>query len=91
MESLVIKPGIQEIVADLARQLQVSEDKVVQQAVVEYAEKVRKKKKLMSFAGILNDDEADEMLLTIKKSRVDKELEPCLWDILLIPIFWFIF
>ena len=78
MESLVIKPGIREIVADLARQLQVSEDKVVQQAVVEYAEKIRKKKKLMSFAGILNDDEADEMLLTIKKSRVDKELEPCL-------------
>ena len=78
MESLVIKPGIQEIVADLARQLQVSEDKVVQQAVVEYAEKIRKKKKLMSFAGILNDDEADEMLQTIQKSRVDKELEPCL-------------
>ena len=78
MESLVIKPGIQEIVADLARQLQVSEDKVVQQAVVEYAEKVRKKKKLMSFAGILKDDEADEMLQTIQKSRVDKELEPCL-------------
>ena len=91
MESLVIKPGIQEIVADLARQLQVSEDKVVQQAVVEYAEKIRKKKKLMSFAGILKDDEADEMLQTIQKSRVDKELEPCLWDILLIPIFWFIF
>ena len=78
MEGLVIKPGIQEIVADLARQLQVSEDKVVQQAVVEYAEKIRKKKKLMSFAGILKDDEADEMLQTIQKSRVDKELEPCL-------------
>jgi len=78
MEALIIKPGIREIVADLARQLQVSEDKVVQQAVVEYAEKVRKKKKLMSFAGILKDDEADEMLQTIHQSRVDKELEPCL-------------
>jgi len=78
METLVIKPGIRAIVADLARQLQVSEDKVVQQAVVEYAEKIRKKKKLMSFAGILKDDEADEILQTIQKSRVDKELEPCL-------------
>ncbi|HEX9971943.1 MAG TPA: hypothetical protein VGD14_07730 [bacterium] len=78
METLVIKPGIRAIVADLARQLQVSEDKVVQQAVVEYAEKIRKKKKLMSFAGILKDDEADDILQTIQKSRVDKELEPCL-------------
>ena len=78
MESLVIKPGIRAIVADLARQLQVSEDKIVQQAVVEYAKKVRKKKKLMSFAGILQEDEADEMLQTIQQNRVDKLLEPCL-------------
>ena len=78
MESLVIKPGIRAIVTDLARQLQISEDKVVQQAVVEYAEKVRRKKKLMSFAGILQEDEADEMLQTIQQSRVDKVLEPCL-------------
>ena len=77
MEALIIKPGIREIVADLARQLQVSEDKVVQQAVVEYAEKIRRKKKLMSFAGILQEDEADEMLQTIHQSRVDKVLEPC--------------
>ena len=78
MKSLVIEPGIQAIVEDLARQLHVSEKKVVQQAIVDYAEKVRKKKKLMSFAGILKEDEADEMLQTIQKSRVNKELEPCL-------------
>ena len=78
MENLIIKPGIRSVVADLARQLQISEHKVVQQAVVEYAEKVHKKKKLMSFAGILKEDEAVQMLHTIKKSRVDKEQGPCL-------------
>lgn len=78
MESLVIKPGVRAVVADLARQLQISEHKVVHQAIVEYAEKVHKKKKLMSFAGILKEDEADQMLRTIQKSRVDKELRHCL-------------
>ena len=78
MESLVIKPGVRAIVADLAKQLKMSEDRVVQQAVVEYAEKIHKKNKLMAFAGILREDEAEEMLQTIQKSRVDKELEPCL-------------
>ncbi len=86
MKSLISESGIRAVVADLARQLQISERKVVHQAIVEYAEKVHKKKKLMSFAGILKEDDADQILHTIQKSQIDKELEPGLWYILLIML-----
>ncbi len=37
--------------------------------------KIRKRKQFMSFAGILSESEADELLETIQKSRSDKKLE----------------
>jgi hypothetical protein len=36
---------------------------------------IRKKTQFMSFAGILNESEADELIQTIQKSRSDKNLE----------------
>ena len=46
-----------------------------QKAIYEYAEKVKKKSRLMSFAGILGEKDADDLLKVIQESRTDKQLE----------------
>lgn len=69
--TLIIKPGIRDIISNLAQQLQTTEEMVVQQAIMEYAEKLKKKKKLMSFAGILEENEADELLKVIRLNRIN--------------------
>jgi len=75
MEQLLVTPDISATIANLADQLKISKTDVLQQAISEYAEKVDKKKRLMSFAGMLSNAEADDLLQIIQNNRVDKN-----WD-----------
>lgn len=78
METIVITPNIKAVVADLARQLNITGTDVIRRAVHDYAEKIRKKRRLMSFAGTLDETEADNLLRNILNSRLNKNWEPCL-------------
>jgi len=53
-------------------QLNTSQIEVMRQAVNNYLEKIQRKNHLMSFAGILDETEADIMLNSIQDSRVNK-------------------
>lgn len=74
MQTITITSEIQTILADLSDQLHLSEMEILQQAVEAYARRVQKKQKLMSFAGILTDFEADELLQTVLTNRVNKDV-----------------
>ncbi|OQY57782.1 MAG: hypothetical protein B6245_15280 [Desulfobacteraceae bacterium 4572_88] len=65
MEQLLVTPDMSATIANLAGQLKISKTDVLQQAISEYAEKVSKKKRLMSFAGILSKTEADNLSTAI--------------------------
>lgn len=71
MQSIDKLKDIGPIITDLANQLHISENDVVRQAVYYFAEKIKKKKRLMTFAGTLDNDEADNMLDFIYKSRLN--------------------
>ncbi|MBD3342298.1 MAG: hypothetical protein GF353_24575 [Candidatus Lokiarchaeota archaeon] len=72
MQYLIIKSEIRALINALAKELLISEDEVIKIAVTEYAQKYRSTKDILSYAGILNNDEADEMLYNINNSRIDK-------------------
>lgn len=73
MLNMTITPDIQLMITDLSRQLQVPELDVIRQAIESYALKIKKKQQLMSFAGILTEAEADDLLHVIQTSRVNKD------------------
>ncbi len=75
MQSIDKLKDIGPIITDLANQLHISENDVVRQAVYYFAEKIKKKKRLMTFAGTLDNDEAVNMLDFIYKSRLNKDLD----------------
>lgn len=56
----------------LANQLNTSPIEVVQQAINNYVEKIRRKNRFMSYAGILGEKEAQVMLNSIRDNRVNK-------------------
>ena len=78
METILAAPDINAAVADLAKQLNITEADVLRRAVHNYSEKIKNKKRLMSFAGILSETEADDLLLTIRNSRINKNPETAL-------------
>lgn len=67
-----INQDVKIAIADLAKRLNKSENDVVREAVAEYSERIQRKKRLMSFAGGLDESEADNMLNIIMQSRTDK-------------------
>ena len=73
METITLTPDLQSILIDLARQLRLSELDILRRALEEYARKIRKKQRLMAFAGSLTEAEADDLLRTIQSSRVNKD------------------
>ena len=72
METITLTLDIQDMIIDLARQLHLSEMDILRRAIEDYARKIGKKQRLMAFAGILTETEADDLLHTIQSSRVNK-------------------
>ena len=72
METMTLTLDIQDMIIDLARQLHLSEMDILRRAIEDYARKIRRKQRLMAFAGILTDTEADDLLRAIQSSRVNK-------------------
>ena len=62
-------------IASLAKQLKTTKEEIIKNAIASYAEKAQKKNQLMSFAGILDEDEADDMLDAIYQNRKNKDTE----------------
>ena len=73
MQAITITSDLQGTVIELAHQLHLPEMEILRQAIEDYARKIRKKQRLMSFAGVLTDTEADELLRVIQAGRVDKD------------------
>ncbi|MBN2011112.1 hypothetical protein JW960_17320 [candidate division KSB1 bacterium] len=78
MGTIVIEKKFQDVVSTLADQLHKSQNEVVQDAIEEYAKKIMRKKTLMSYAGMLKDEDADDLIHLIRDSRADKNIEPSL-------------
>ena len=55
--------------------MKTTKEDIIKRAVTSYAEKMKQKNRLMSFAGILDEEEADELLNSIYSSRQDKKVE----------------
>lgn len=72
METMTLTLDIQDMIIDLARQLHLSEMDILRRAIEDYARKIGRKQRLMAFAGILTDTEADDLLRAIQSSRVNK-------------------
>lgn len=72
MEIITLTLDIQDMIIDLARQLHLSEMDILRRAIEDYARKIGRKQRLMAFAGILTDTEADDLLRAIQSSRVNK-------------------
>lgn len=72
MQQITITPDIETTIYDLSQHLHIPELEVIRRAIEAYAEKIRRKQRLMSFAGLLTETEADDLLQTIQASRVNK-------------------
>jgi len=59
LKTIELEPNIKNIISELAHQLQISESEVIQKAILDLLEKIRKKNRLMSYAGIIKDEVAD--------------------------------
>ena len=74
MKNVTLTADIEVIITDLANQLHVPETEIIRQAIDAYAKKIRKKNRLLSFAGILSEAEADAILKVIRDNRVNKAM-----------------
>lgn len=75
MRNLALDDKLLSTISSLAKRMKTTREEVVKMAVNSYAKKINEKNRLMQFAGILEDDEADEMLKTIYDNRHNKEME----------------
>jgi len=75
MGNLVLDNKLLNVISSLATQLKTTKEDIIKRAVTSYAEKMKQKNRLMSFAGILEEKEADELLNSIYSSRQDKKVE----------------
>ncbi len=75
MGNLVFDNKLLSTISSLAERMKTTKEDVVKIAVNSYAKKINEKNRLMQFAGILEENEADEMLKTIYENRHNKEME----------------
>ncbi len=59
----------------LAREFKISQQAILKQAIDDYVKKLKKQQALLAFAGLLTENEADDLLATIQESRVNKDIE----------------
>jgi uncharacterized protein YfcZ (UPF0381/DUF406 family) len=81
MGNLVLDNKILNTISSLARQLKTTKEDIVKKAVQNYEKKINQKNRLMEFAGILEEEDANEILSTIYSNRQNKEIESRLDDI----------
>ena len=79
MGNLVLDNKILNTISSSARQLKTTREDIVKKAVNNYAKKINQKNRLMEFAGILEEKEADEILSTIYNNRHNKNIEARIW------------
>jgi predicted transcriptional regulator len=75
MPTIILDEDLASKVATVASQLKISQQAVISHAIADYMEKIKQHQQLLAFAGILEESEADELLETIRQSRVNKETE----------------
>jgi predicted transcriptional regulator len=73
MDTLTLDNETFNTINTLADQLNASPTEIVRQALNEYVEKRLRKNRLMSYAGILEEQEADAMLSSIRENRANKQ------------------
>ena len=88
MENQLLDNETRNIINTLAEQLHLSEAEVLKQALYDYRQKHQKPNHLLSFAGILTEEEAEDLLNTIQQNRSNKDFFQDLWNTFLIPISW---
>jgi hypothetical protein len=69
MGNLVLDNKLLSTISSLAERMKTTREDVVKMTVDSFMKKVSEKNRLMQFAGILEDDEADDMLKTIYENR----------------------
>ena len=75
MSNLVVDNKVLTTISALADRLKTTKEDIVKKAVENYEKKLNKKNPLMSFAGILDEEEADNILSTIYNNRQNKDQE----------------
>jgi len=78
MAQLVVDSKLFNTISTLAVKLKISKAEIVKRAVDNYAEGVTKntkKNRLMAYAGILPEEEADKILNSIYHSRKSKNID----------------
>jgi predicted transcriptional regulator len=75
MQGIMIDNELSITVNALAREFKVSQQAILKQAIDDYVKKLKKHQALLAFAGILTENEADDLLATIQESRVNKDIE----------------
>jgi len=75
MPAIMLDEDLASKVATVAKQLKISNQAVISQAITAYMEKIKQHQPLLSFAGILEESEADNLLETIQQSLVNKNIE----------------
>jgi hypothetical protein len=73
--NLVLDNKLLNTISSLAGQLKTTKEDIVKRAVDSYAKKVTQKNRLMQYAGILAEEEADEILSSIYSNRKSKDIE----------------
>ena len=75
MGNLVLDSKLLNTISSLAARLKTTKEDIVKRAVNSYAKKITQKNRLMKYAGILAEEEADEILSSIYSSRKSKDIE----------------
>lgn len=70
MGNLVIDNKLLNTISVLAKQLKTTKEEILKKAINSYAQRMKKKNRLMEFAGILNEEEADDLLHSIYSNRI---------------------
>jgi hypothetical protein len=76
MTNLALDNKLMATISLLAKRLKTTRENIVKEAVNNYAESINQKDKFMSFAGLLNEEEADDLLHSIYNNRQNKVVEP---------------
>ncbi len=75
MSNLALDTKVLTTISALADRLKTTKEDIVKKAVENYEKKLNKKNPLMAFAGILDEEEADNILSTIYNNRQNKDQE----------------
>jgi hypothetical protein len=75
MGNLALDNKVLTTISTLAERLKTTKEDIVKKAVENYEKKLNKQNPLMSFAGILDEEEADNILSSIYNNRQNKDQE----------------